>query len=80
MNTGRKRKCWEKNLSHCNVICPNYHRLPWVGSQVRSSAGGRANQSASIEACQNGIFKAGMGVIMKLLNMVRPKCCEGKDS
>jgi hypothetical protein len=47
------------------------HRLPWVGSQVPSSGEGIATQSASVEPfCQNEIFKASMGVITKLLNMV----------
>jgi hypothetical protein len=42
------------------------HRLPWVGSQVPSSAEGMASQFALVEPfCQNEIFKASMGVITK---------------
>jgi len=25
MNTGSKKKCWERNLSQCNVMCHNCH-------------------------------------------------------
>jgi hypothetical protein len=80
MDTGRKKKCWERNLSQCNVICHNYHiDCPGLEATFKCWRQGKS-QSASIEPfCQHGIFKAGVGVITTSKHG-RPKCCEGRDS
>lgn len=72
MNTGRKKKCWERNLSQCSVICRNYHiDCPGLeANYLQVLEVGQVSVCFNKTLLSNRIFKAGMGVITKLLNMV----------